>query len=343
MIRNGAVPGITAAVASAFVFTLLAGTAAAADISIAVGAPDSVAVGDLVAVKAVVTSGGAPVEGAIVGLTYQASFGGVAGSVELDRESTDANGVALLEYEQRAADNGEMRVAYLGPDDINVEPFTFTIDVALGGESQFIPEAGVDIPGLNGILVMIVIGLVWVLLAYAAIQLVLVGRRTSGPTTEPYLTGEGSEAGSAWLSMILAGVTIITAAGMMVVLSRNPLNQAQTGVSGGYNRTPIAYLEIEYPYLGPGLEDPSIADTEDLLRDGRLIYFQYGCGGCHGLNGLGGAVAPGLLGEVGSFGGFAEDVREGPKNMPAYEATVLSDEDLAKIHAYLREADASGG
>ncbi|GMQ85699.1 MAG: hypothetical protein BMS9Abin07_1267 [Acidimicrobiia bacterium] len=343
MIRKGAVRGTTAVAASVIVFALLAGTAAAADTSIAVGAPDSVAVGDRVAVKAVVTSGDAPVEGAIVELTYQASFGGITRRVELDRESTDANGVALLEYEQRAADNGEMRVAYLGPDDIDVEPFTFTIGVAPGGKPQYIPEAGVDIPGLNGILVMIVIGLVWLLLAYAAIQLVLVGRRTSGPTTESYLRGEGSEAGSAWLSMILAMTVIITAVGMMFVLSRNPLNQAETGMTGGYNRTPIGYLEVEYPYLGPGLEDPSIADTEDLLGDGRLIYFEYGCSGCHGVNGAGGVVAPELAGKVGSIGGFAEDVRDGPRNMPSYEPVVLSDEDLAKIHAYLREAGDKDG
>ena len=139
---------------------LLAGIASAADISIAVGAPGSVTVGDRVEVKAIVTSGGQPVEGAIVGLTYQTSFAGVGGSVELDRESTDVDGVALFEYEQRAADNGEMRVAYLGPDDIIVEAFTFTIHVAPGGEPQYVQEAGVDIPGLNGTLVMIVIGLV---------------------------------------------------------------------------------------------------------------------------------------------------------------------------------------
>jgi mono/diheme cytochrome c family protein len=135
--------------------------------------------------------------------------------------------------------------------------------------------------------------------------------------------------------MILAGVVIFTAAGMMLVLSRNPLTQAETGVAGGYARTPIAYVEIEYPYIGQGLEDPSIADTDDPLRDGRLLYFQYGCSGCHGLTSSGAAVAPELQGEVGSAGGFEEDVREGPKNMPGYEPSVLSNEELAKIHRYL--------
>lgn len=100
---------------------------------------------------------------------------------------------------------------------------------------------------------------------------------------------------------------------------------------------------IEYPYLGPGLDNPSTADTEGLVLDGRLIYFQFGCGGCHGLAGTGGAVAPELVGEVGSAGGFAEDVRDGPRNMPGYEPRVLSDEDLVRIHSYLRKADSKDG
>jgi mono/diheme cytochrome c family protein len=327
--------GVGAALIVGCLIALQSGSVAAADVSIAIGAPESVAVGDHVEVKAIVTSGGEPVEGAIIGLAYEASLAGVIGEVELDRETTDAGGIAILTYEQRAADNGAMTVAYMGPDDIVVEPFVFTIAVQPGGEPQHVREAGVEIPGLNGTLVMFIIGLVWVLLAYAAIQLVVIGRKTSGPTTEPYLTGEGSEAGSAWLSTILAGVVVVTAAGMMLVLSRNPLTQAETGVAGGYARTPIAYVEIEYPYVGQGLDDPSIADTDDPLRDGRLLYFQYGCSGCHGLSGSGAAVAPELQGEVGSAGGFEEDVRDGPKNMPGYEPSVLSDEELAKIHKYL--------
>jgi mono/diheme cytochrome c family protein len=93
------------------------------------------------------------------------------------------------------------------------------------------------------------------------------------------------------------------------------------------------------PYLGPGLEDASVADSGDPSRDGRVTYFEYGCAGCHGLAGDGGAVAPELLGEVGSQGGFAEDVREGPDNMPGYAPEVLSDEQLAKIHAFLRDSE----
>ena len=88
----------TAAVVVACVIfsTLSTEVALAADVSIAVGAPESVAVGDHVEVKAIVTSAGEPVEGAIVGLAYGTSLAGVIGDVELDREATDASGVAIL-------------------------------------------------------------------------------------------------------------------------------------------------------------------------------------------------------------------------------------------------------
>ena len=138
-----------AAVVAAFVIlsTLSAGVALAADVSIAIGAPESVAVGDHVEVTAIVTSSGERVEGAIVGLAYSTSLAGVIGDVELDREATDASGIAILTYEQRAADNGAMTVAYLGPDDIVVEPFVFTIGVQPGGEPQHVREAGVQLDG----------------------------------------------------------------------------------------------------------------------------------------------------------------------------------------------------
>jgi mono/diheme cytochrome c family protein len=122
------------------------------------------------------------------------------------------------------------------------------------------------------------------------------------------------------------------------VFVRNPLTHANIEIPAGYHRTPIVHLGEEFPYLGPGLDDPSIAESGDWLVDGQATYFQFGCGGCHGLAGDGGVVASELVGVVGSVGGFAEDVREGPKNMPGYAAENLSDDQLAKIHAFLKQS-----
>ena len=72
-------------------------------------------------VKAVLSDSGAPVEGAEVALTYQASVSGETGRVEIAWATTDESGVAILTYEQRADENGEMQVVYVGPDTDPVE------------------------------------------------------------------------------------------------------------------------------------------------------------------------------------------------------------------------------
>jgi hypothetical protein len=308
---------------------------AASDISIAVSIPESVAVGNQVELITVLTSAGEPIDGAVVSLTYQASFAGVSRAVELDRETTGAEGTAVLSYEQRASDNGEMRVEYLGPDDLEVAPVVFSIVVRPGAEQQHRSEPGLSIWFLGGWVVIAVIMTVWALIVFSAFQLVAVGRRAShGQKQDRVEARVDSEQGSAWVSVALAMVAVITAVGMVVVYVRTPLTHGNIDTPEVYDRTPIVFIGEEAPYLGPGLDDPSLADS---VADGQLTYFQFGCGGCHGLTGAGGVVAPELVGEVGSTGGFTEDVREGPKNMPPYSAEVLSDDQLAKVHAFLKQ------
>ena len=208
----------------AALFLMLTGTASAAETAIAVGAPESVTIGEIVDVKAILTAGGEPVDGGTVSLTYGASLAGVDGRVELDRETTGADGIAVLTYEQRAADNDEMRVEYLDPEDTIVSSFGFTIAVNAGAEQQHRSEAGVSIWWLNGWIVIAVIMIVWGLIVYAAFQLVVVGRSAGDKTTEgPIAASLSDEAGSAWISVVLAVVTVITAVGMVIVFARNPL------------------------------------------------------------------------------------------------------------------------
>jgi Cytochrome C oxidase, cbb3-type, subunit III len=325
----------------------------AGDILITVAVPESATVGGRVEVKAVLTSVGEPVDGAVVSLTYRSTFAGKSGAIELDRETTGADGLVVLSYEQRASDNGEMRVEYLGPEDTDVAPAVFTIAVQPGGEQQERSEAGVSIWWLSGWLVIAVIMLVWGLIVFSAAQLVIVGRsateeiQAESPVLaevgseegSAWVSVVGSEEGSAWISVVLATVTLITAIGMVIVFVRNPLTHANLDEPTGYDRTPIVRIDEEFPYLGPGLEDPSLAESGDLVSDGQTLYFGLGCGGCHGIAGQGGVVGPELVGEVGSLGGFIEDVREGPRGMPGYAEEVLSDEQLAKIHAFLKQGD----
>ena len=348
-IRSVALDVLLAAVLAVLVM-MIPVAAFAGDILITVSVPESATVGGRVEVKAVLTSVGEPVDGAVVSLTYRSTFAGKSGAIELDRETTGADGLAVLSYEQRASDNGEMRVEYLGPEDTDVAPAVFTIAVLPGGEQQERSEAGVSIWWLNGWVVIAVIMVVWGLIVFSAAQLVIVGRSADEVESESpvladvgseedsaWISVVGSEEGSAWISVVLAIVTLITAIGMVIVFVRNPLTHANLDEPAGYDRTPIVRIDEEFPYLGPGLEDPSLAESGDLLNDGQTLYFGLGCGGCHGIAGQGGVVGPGLFGEIGSLGGFIEDVREGPRGMPGYAEDTLSDEQLAKIHAFLKQ------
>lgn len=309
----------------------------ATDLSISVGAPGAVAVGDVVEVKAVLSLAGDPVEGAIVSLTNGASLAGFDGRLELDRQTTGPDGVAVFTYEQRASENGEMWVEYLGPEDSTLDPLVFTIGVQPGAEQQHRSEAGVSIPWLNGgWLVIVVIMLVWASIVYVAFQLVIVGHTPVGDERGDIVSaGLRSEDGTAAIAVLLAAASVITAVGMVIVFVRNPVTHSNLDEPAGYSRTPIAHIDDEFSYPGPGLADPTIAESSDLFEDGRLTYFQFGCAGCHGLTGDGGAVAPALLDEVDSESRFAADVREGPENMPGYPEGLLSDEELARIFAFL--------
>ncbi len=336
--RTVAAGAVMIIVVAAMMIGLGGRPALATEIGLAVGAPDSVVVGTDVEVKAIVTSDGEPLEGAIIALSYSTSLGGFEGRVELASSLTDSAGIAVMHYEQRAADNGEMRVEYVGPEEIDAAPFVFTIAVDPDQQQLYAPIAGVKIPLLNGTLVIAVIVGVWSMIAFSAFQLVRVGRagQAAGETSS---AAAASEQGSAWIATILAIATILTAVGMVIVFLRTPLASGDPLEPERYHRTPIAFLDADIPYAGVGLADSSLAETGDPLADGETLYFQYGCASCHGLSGAGAIVAPELLGEVGSLGGFLEDVREGPKGMPGYVAAALSDDDLELIHRYLKEGD----
>ena len=326
---------ILAAICVLVAMTVMIGPALAAGIEISVGAPGTVTVGQDVEIKAVLVQDGQPVEGAIVAVTYRATLGGENARVELASATTDETGTAVMFYQQRADDNGEMQVVYVGPETEPVSPYTFTIEVNPGGEQLYTNQSGVSIPFVNGGLVILVISGVWFFIALAAIYIVRVGRAGRDEIAEP--TAASAEAGTMWISMILATATIITAIGMVIVFVRAPVANTHLTDPHSYTRTPIAYMDVSYPYIGFGLEDGITTDSGDAATDGSLLYFKYACAACHGLTGQGAVVGPTLVDEIGSFGSFSEDVREGPKGMPAYDEVTISDANLQKIFSYLTE------
>jgi len=318
------------------VMLLAPASAWAGDIVMSVGAPASAVVGSTVKVQVSVSSDGLAVVGAEVSLSYRATFGGVVDFVELDRGTTDEQGSLALHFEQRAEDNDEMRVEYLGPEEGPVDAVVFGIAVEPGGVQQYRSQAGVSIPWLKGSAVIGLIALVWSVIAYSAFQLVLIGRRgegSAGGSGAPY----GNEEGSAWIGVVLAVVTLITAVGMVIVFVRNPLTHGNLSDPTGTQRVPYGLVGEKYAYTGLGFTNSLPADSGDPAHDGAVLWIRAGCVSCHGIGAVGGEVGPDMS-DVESLTDLTGDTRRGPEGMPPYGEEILSDADLARIYAWL-EAD----
>ena len=81
--------------------------------------------------------------------------------------------------------------------------------------------------------------------------------------------------------------------------------------------------------------DASAADA----ANGRRAYLAAGCHACHGSAGQGGAynyAVPALAHTALTQERFEAIVRTGPNEMPAFVESVLSDNDLADIYAFVR-------
>jgi len=69
---------------------------------------------------------------------------------------------------------------------------------------------------------------------------------------------------------------------------------------------------------------------------GQQLFMKYGCYECHGREGQGSTTGPRLGPNPMPLAGFTKYIRQPKLQMPPYTAKVLSDEDAADIHAFLR-------
>jgi len=68
---------------------------------------------------------------------------------------------------------------------------------------------------------------------------------------------------------------------------------------------------------------------------GKAAFIAHGCWQCHGFQGQGGVTGPKLAPDPIATEAFTAFVRGSNRAMPPYTEAVLSNEDLADIHAYL--------
>jgi ubiquinol-cytochrome c reductase cytochrome c subunit len=69
---------------------------------------------------------------------------------------------------------------------------------------------------------------------------------------------------------------------------------------------------------------------------GKSTFINHGCWQCHGTVGQGGAAGPRLAPDPKPWEFYASFIRHSAGPMPPYTETVLSNNDLADIHAYLK-------
>jgi len=68
---------------------------------------------------------------------------------------------------------------------------------------------------------------------------------------------------------------------------------------------------------------------------GKGLYVKHGCWQCHGFVGQGGIAGPALVPEVMPLEAMVNFVRNSNRSMPPYKEAILSNADIADIHAYL--------
>ena len=100
----------------------------------------------------------------------------------------------------------------------------------------------------------------------------------------------------------------------------------------------VAYMMLASPEAGAqssGSASKTNAAPAGNAENGKRIYSNYGCYQCHGYAAHGGG-GPRLAPNPISFAAFARYVRHPRGQMPPYTSKVVSDSELADIHAFLR-------
>ena len=98
-------------------------------------------------------------------------------------------------------------------------------------------------------------------------------------------------------------------------------------------KTSLFFKTVTTAVLVLGAQAACHAQSADKGKD---TYVKNGCWGCHGYVGQGGITGPSLAPETKPFEFMNVFIRHTKGPMPRYSEKILSAEDLADIHAYLK-------
>jgi len=86
----------------------------------------------------------------------------------------------------------------------------------------------------------------------------------------------------------------------------------------------------------PSTTQSSAAPPAGDVERGKTLFVKNGCYQCHNYEGHGGPAGARIAPNPPPFRGFVNYVRAPRGDMPPYTVKVMSEQDLADVHAYLR-------
>jgi mono/diheme cytochrome c family protein len=93
----------------------------------------------------------------------------------------------------------------------------------------------------------------------------------------------------------------------------------------------LASVTGDAPILVWRSADPREGETAE--EEATRHFVAHGCASCHGLDGAGGILGPSLIGKTAAD--LQDKARFGPKGMPAFGESDLTDQDLAALASYI--------
>ena len=94
--------------------------------------------------------------------------------------------------------------------------------------------------------------------------------------------------------------------------------------------------ELRFALVLAGILFNQAATAAGSAEKGKAAYVQHGCWQCHGFAGQGGVTGPKLAPNPMPPEALSAFVRNTRGAMPPYQSAILSEADLADIHAYLQ-------
>lgn len=171
-----------------------ASTARASHLRVSIAEVTPASVGESSMLDATVTAVDTeqPVAGVPVTFYVHATFGKADGFMEIGKGVTDARGVAVVSYAPRESGTHEIRVEYATPGEAATEQTTGSVAVSGAQAQMYTQTAGIQIPGVNSGLIILVLSIIWALLFGVGLTLIrIAAARGDGAAVSPVGTTTG--------------------------------------------------------------------------------------------------------------------------------------------------------